>query len=93
MAKLLPFGEFPGRAKVYDLDDLVLLQAYVLWLQISVDITLLVQVVDGREHLKHDLGSILFSEFGPLHNFIKEFATLQEVRNEIEVNTVFVYFI
>lgn len=90
MAQLLALREFSGSPEVYDLDNLVLLQAYVLRLEIPVYEPFLVQIIDCGKYLKHDLRSILLTESGSLDNFIEKFAALQQVRNQIEVNIILV---
>jgi hypothetical protein len=57
------------------------------------DVTLLVQVVDSRKHLVHDLGSVRLSKFRPFNDFVKEFSSFQEISYEVEIDVIFVNLI
>ena len=90
LAQLLALCELSSSPKVYDLDNLILLQANILWLQIPVDESFFVQVIHRSQYLKHDLSRVFLFEFGSLDNFIEQLSTLQQVHDQIEVDLIFV---
>lgn len=57
-----------GRERGYDKTECV-------YLEIAMDDSLLVHVVDGLEDLSHQIGRILFRVRSFLHDAIEEFAT------------------
>ena len=68
-------------AEINDLDLvelLVLLEEDVLGLQVTMDDVGLVAVVDAREHLLHEDGSVTLGEFSALQDFIEELSTLAD---------------
>ena len=55
---------------------LVLLKKNVLWLEITMDNIGLMTVVDAREHLLHEDGTVALSELAALKDLIEELTTL-----------------
>lgn len=90
LPQLLALCELARSAEVYDLYILAAFKADVLWFDVPMDEALLVDVVNGREDLHHDLSGVFLAELLPLHDLVEELSALEQIHDQVEMHIVFV---
>ena len=60
----------------------------VLWLQVSMDNAVSVQVLDGTDHLTHDIGGVTLSEPLSGDDAVKELSALAVLHNNMDVTVI-----
>ena len=73
-----------AEAEIDDLDVIVVVHEQVFWLQISVTDAQLVEILDARDYLMQESGSLLFSQTFPVDNVFKELSSSSIFHHQVE---------
>lgn len=66
----------------------VILKQKVFRLEVPVADLMFVEVLDGREHLLHQISCFLFAKPSVLHNFVEQLSALSQLHDDVDVAVI-----